>query len=149
MMARALVLLTMLTGMSAFASGFPEWMAGSWLLDADGKRVEEQWTNADGGLMLGMSKTVSRQGKAAFEFLRIVEADGKLVYLAMPHARPATQFALKSADDSRITFENLEHDYPQRILYWRTGDKLCARVEGTIDGKLEYEELCYLRVVNR
>jgi hypothetical protein len=43
--------------------------------------------------------------------------------------------------DSSVVFENLEHDYPQRIIYSLepSGD-LRARVEGIRGGKLEFDE---------
>jgi len=66
----------------------------------------------------------------------------------MPQANPPTPFPMKSSDKTRIVFENLEHDYPQRILYWRDGEKLCARTEGEIDGKSEAEEWCYARITS-
>lgn len=141
---RALIVFALCAG-SAFASEFPEWMAGSWRLDSGGTHVEEHWTSPAGGVMLGMSKTVTAEGKTAFEFLRVAKSDGVLAYLAMPQACPATAFPLKSVDGSRIVFENLRHDFPQRILYWRSGAKLCARVEGAKNGKIEGEEWCYER----
>ena len=49
---------------------------------------------------------------------------------------------------SRVTFENLQHDFPQRVIYWRNGKRLCARVEGTINGKVEAEEYCWQRMKN-
>jgi hypothetical protein len=43
------------------------------------------------------------------------------------------------------TFENPEHDFPQRIIYrLETGDALYARVEGTENGKFNKEEF-YLK----
>jgi hypothetical protein len=37
----------------------------------------------------------------------------------------------------RAVFANPEHDYPQRIIYWRDGDdSLCARIEGQRDGQV-------------
>jgi hypothetical protein len=32
-------------------------------------------------------------------------------------------------------FENLAHDFPQRIIYSRAGDQLTARIEGPMNGK--------------
>jgi len=29
----------------------------------------------------------------------------------------------------KVVFENLSHDFPQRIIYSRAGDKLTARIE--------------------
>ena len=43
----------------------------------------------EGGAMLGVSRTVNKKGKTvAFEYLRIVERDGGLVYVAQPAAGP-------------------------------------------------------------
>jgi hypothetical protein len=127
------------------AADLPAWLAGSWILKTEGQRVEEHWSTADGGLMVGMGKTVTPK-RTSFEFFRIADVDGVLTYLAMPQARPETPFRMKSASSERIVFENLEHDFPQRVLYWRDGEKLCARIEGTLNGKLEGEDWCYARM---
>jgi len=130
----------------AAAVAFPSWMTGSWSSDSAGTKMEEHWTTADGGLMLGMHRDVSAKG-IEFEFLRIEETDGKLVYQAQPFGKPATPFALKTMTADRVVFENPTHDFPQRIIYWRKGDQLCARVEGRIQGKAEGEEWCWSRAI--
>jgi hypothetical protein len=127
----------------------PAWMAGSWGGTSGGTVMEEHWTSPAGGLMLAMHRDVTVKGKTSFEFLRIEIRDGKPVYLAMPGGRPETPFPMKSQESTRIVFENLEHDFPQRIIYWRKSDQLCARVEGTMRGKVESEEWCWGRSVAR
>src|SRR4051812_34655810 len=112
----------------AHAAEMPSWMQGSWRAESHGTRMEEHWTSAGAGVML-----------------RIEQKDGSLVYLAMPSGRPATPFPLKSITAGKVIFENLRHDFPQRIIYWRDGKKLCGRVEGTIGGKEESEECCWSR----
>jgi len=129
----------------ARAAEMPSWMQGSWRAESHGTRMEEHWTSAGGGVMLGMHRDVDPKGKFAFEFLRIEQKDGSLVYLAMPSGRPATPFPLKSNTADKVIFENLQHDFPQRIIYWRDGRKLCGRVEGTIGGKEESEQWCWSR----
>ena len=37
-------------------------------------------------------------------------------------------------------FENAAHDFPQRVLYWREGEFLKARIEGTLKGKERAQE---------
>ncbi len=128
---------------SAHAADFPAWMTGSWGATVDGVKMEEHWTTADGGIMLGTHRDVRADGKVSFEFIRIVKKDGTLVYMAMPGGRPPTSFPLKEAAASRIVFENLKHDFPQRIIYWRDGKQLCARVEGMMGGKVEGEQWCW------
>jgi hypothetical protein len=123
---------------------FPMFMSGSWSSEVNGVRMEEHWTSAAGGLMLGMHRDIGR--KTSFEFMRIEQVDdGSLVYQAQPSGRSATPFKLKSMSESRVVFENLDHDFPQRIIYWRKAEQLCARVEGTIGGKPESEEWCWNR----
>jgi hypothetical protein len=138
--------LTLFAGGTALSQTMPEWMAGSWTSQHDGVRMEEHWTRGDGGLMVGMHQDVVAGGRISFEFLRIERRDGKLVYLAMPRARAETPFPLKSATADRVVFENPDHDFPQRIIYWRDGARLCARTEGTIKGKAESEEWCWNRM---
>ena len=126
----------------------PLWMSGWWASESNGVRMEEVWTAPGGGVMLGLHRDVKPNGKTSFEFLRIEEKEGSLIYQAQPGGRPATPFPLKESSESRIVFENLKHDFPQRIIYWREGDRLCARVEGTINGKTDAEQWCWTRVTS-
>ena len=142
----AIVLSVIGMAASAAADEFPSFMAGTWSLSNGGVVVEEHWTDARGNLMVGMNRTTKDEGKASFEFLRIEKRDGKLAYVAMPSGKEPTVFPLKSLTSSRVTFENLAHDFPQRIIYWRDQDRLCARVEGDLGGKIGGEEWCWTRV---
>jgi hypothetical protein len=118
------------------------WMAGSWASSEGGRSSEEHWTKPDGGLMLGMHRDTGG-GKTAFEFLRIEEVAGRITYLASPQGRPATPFELIESAAQSAVFANPEHDFPQRILYWREGRSLCAAVEGPIDGETVSETWCW------
>ena len=80
------------------------------------------------------------------EFLRIADTPEGFSYYASPGGRPAVEFKVKELGDRRVVFENAAHDFPQRILYWRDGDKLVARIEGTIGGKGKSEEWRFARV---
>lgn len=97
------------------------WLAGVWHGDAGGS-TEEQWTPPAGGAMLGTSRTIARERMVAFEFLRLVERDGGLVYIAQPGGRPATEFVLTAISPTEAVFENPAHDYPKIIRYAREGD---------------------------
>lgn len=118
------------------------WMAGSWSGEEGGTRSEEHWTRPAGGLMLGLHRDL-RDGRAGFEFLRIAETGEGVVYLASPGGREPTAFPLLESSPGRAVFANPEHDFPQRILYWRDGDDLCAAVEGSVDGEMARQEWCW------
>ncbi|HWW62811.1 MAG TPA: DUF6265 family protein, partial [Thermoanaerobaculia bacterium] len=94
----AVAALLLASALPAIAADLPSWMAGSWQLKTGDVTMEEHWTSPGGGVMLGMHRDVTKDGRTSFEFLRIEKKkDGSLVYLAMPGGRPATPFPLKSA----------------------------------------------------
>jgi hypothetical protein len=79
----------------------------------------------------------------AFEYLRIVERDGGLVYIAQPNGRPPTEFTLTGITADRATFENPTHDFPKMIRYTRRADgSLEARVS---DGGQKAETFLFKR----
>ena len=107
------------------------WLAGNWTGGSAGTTLEERWTTAAGGAMLAVSRTIKDDRLAAFEFLRIVERDGGLVYIAQPNGRPPTEFPLTQLTADSATFENPSHDFPKMIRYThRPDDSLEARVSG-------------------
>lgn len=111
------------------------WMSGHWQTDgADGRLVEENWLDARGGAMLGVSRTVSGERLREFEFLRIQAGeDGVPLYLAQPGGQPPIAFRLTAHDAASATFDNPQHDFPQRIVYRRSGDTMVATISA-LDG---------------
>ncbi len=96
------------------------WLSGVW----SGTRgtggaisFEERWSPPKGGAMLATSRTVNRDKMSAFEFLRIVEREGGLVYVAQPNGAPPTEFVCTELSAKRAVFDNPRHDYPKRIIY--------------------------------
>lgn len=117
------------------------WLSGSWSGESNGVRMEEHWTAPDGNSMVGMHRDVGKGRTMLFEFLRIEQRGDQITYLSMPNGRsPATPFPLKELTGTRVVFENPAHDFPQRIIYWKDGADLRARIEGTVNGKAGSEE---------
>jgi len=98
------------------------WLAGAWVGTRGKSSIEERWSPPLGGAMLGVSRTVSGGRMVAFEFLRIVERDGGLVYIAQPGGAAPTEFVLTERGATRAVFENPRHDFPQRIVYERSAE---------------------------
>ena len=117
------------------------WIAGSWTGTTSDIEMEEHWSAPKGQSMIGMHRDVGKGRMLAFEFLRIEQQGAQVVYLSMPNGRaPATPFPLKEVTGTRAVFENPAHDFPQRIIYWKDGADLRARIEGTMNGKPASEE---------
>ena len=85
--------------------------------------------------MLAVSRTVNTSGKmSALEYLRIVERDGGLIYVAQPGGKAPTEFVLTELGTTRAVFLNPRHDYPRRIVYELSGKGDLIATAGQIKG---------------
>ncbi|MBL9216369.1 MAG: hypothetical protein JNG83_12905 [Opitutaceae bacterium] len=125
------------------------WLAGKWRFERAGRVSEEHWMAPAGGLMLGMARTVSRGKVLGHEFLQIREGPGGMLFLvARPSGQTEVTFPLATMTDRLAVFENLQHDFPQRIGYEQLADGgLLAYLEGLQqDGGRKRVEFSYRRV---
>lgn len=123
------------------------WMAGCWEQRAGARVTHESWMAPAGGAMLGMSRTVAGGAMREWEVLRIVTDGGRLVYIAQPNGQAATSFHATVTSDTLTVFENLTHDFPQRIAYRRlSADSIVARISAERDGKTRGMDIRMTRV---
>lgn len=153
-----MILKTLLGGAAVLAMAGPAraadpaaalgWMQGCWAAGGTEAGSGEQWMAAAGGTMLGMSRTIKAGKTVEFEFMQIREvAPGKLAFMTQPSGRAPTTFALLRQDGKEFVFENLEHDFPQRVIYRRDGERgLAARIEGVVKGKAKGIDFPFSRV---
>ena len=126
------------------------WIEGHWVGSDGPLQMEEIWTSAAGGALVGLHKDVSTRGgtvqMVSFEFLRIEGGPEGIAYVAQPGGQPPTRFALIEQADRRVVFANPAHDFPQRILYWLDdAGALHARVEGPKGGRTVGQEWTWTR----
>ena len=115
------------------------WIAGCWAADNAEPGTVEQWMPLAGGTLLGMARTVRAGRTVEHEFMQIrLAADGAPVYIAQPSRLSSpVPFKLLRAGANEMVFENLEHDFPQRVIYRQeSGTALRARIEGLRNGVL-------------
>jgi hypothetical protein len=118
------------------SSGLPGWMTGAWSETKGESWTEEYWTPPRGGLMIGAGRNGKGKALLGWEATRIeIDQMGKIVFVALPNGGPATSFALENSDAQSISFTNPAHDYPQRVRYWRDGEKLMAETSLLDGGK--------------
>ena len=99
-----------------------------------------------GTLILGLHRDVRPDGKTFFEYLRSEQTDSAIVYFATPRGKETTGFPLKESTKNRAVFENLSHDFPQRVIYHLRDDgTLLASIEGMQNGELRTEEWLWHR----
>jgi hypothetical protein len=107
------------------------WLSGCWESRAGERVTNEMWLPPAGDLMVGAGRTTVGPSARAFEHLRLRAVEGSLVYTAIPSGQRETDFTSTTVSDTLLVFENLQHDFPQRIIYRRVGaDEIAARIEG-------------------
>ncbi|WP_421789986.1 DUF6265 family protein [Hyphobacterium sp.] len=121
------------------------WIEGHWRRESEGRVSEEIWTNGEGGLYLGVNRSI-RDGQArAFEYMRIVNTDEGMQYCAQPGGGEAVCFRYWGGEagfnmetrepfTGQAVFVNPDHDFPQRIVYARDGNELAAIISD-MDGE--------------
>jgi hypothetical protein len=120
------------------------WLKGCWRTEAPreaegGSVTTEIWIDPPGPAMLGYSYTEGEGEIQGWEQMRIDAADGgRPRFVAMPGGAAPVEFRMVEQialdDPTQIAvFENSSHDYPQRILYRREGNRLTATIS-YIDG---------------
>lgn len=123
---------------------------GSWLCKTDKAETEEFWLPAKGEMMLGLNRSVANSGKSAFEFLRIFQQNNEIFYAASPNGREETLFKLIKCTDNKFIFQNLEHDFPQKIIYhFLNPQKMTARIEGEVKNEVKSVEWIFEKVDNQ
>ena len=125
------------------------WLAGSWTGEGLGGQVEEIWSPAQAGAMMGMFRLL-RDGQTAFyELMTLVEENGSLV-LRVKHFNPdltgwedkgeSVDFALVAVDGDRFLFDGL-------TFHRRADDAMTIHVViSSKDGTVREEVFRYARV---
>ena len=118
------------------------WLSGCWGGKVNQRDFREQWMPLRGGVLLGIGSTVFQDKLQSYEYLRIESRADGIFYVALPSEQKEAAFKLVSAvRDERekatiFTFENPQHDFPQRITYRRgTEGWLYATIEGKSQGQ--------------
>ena len=119
-----------------------DWLAGYWLSCEEGVEVSETWSNRRGSVMLGTSIT-SGDDAFGWEQTRIEAFPEGLSFHAQPRGQAPATFRLVRSGPAEAVFENPEHDFPQRVIYRRDGDRLTGRIEGTAGGRDQAMEWHY------
>ncbi|NQY12799.1 MAG: hypothetical protein HRT81_02935 [Henriciella sp.] len=133
--------LTLLCGIAPSASATPPlnpyltWMSGCWTSESSDYR--EVWSTDEGSYLFGYALSYDANGAVVFfEQMRIdLFPNDTLIqtFNAYPKGIGPSSFVRTEWDQALITFENAEHDYPQRIKYFATGNGLGAEIS-LIDG---------------
>ncbi|MEO5702153.1 MAG: DUF6265 family protein [Casimicrobiaceae bacterium] len=116
------------------------WLEGCWQGNVNKRDFREVWLPQRGGMMLGVSQTVSGDKTLDFEYLRMESRADGVYYVASPPGKPEAAFKLAAErvdEEDAHTFDFVDpaREFPQRIGYRRASEGwLYTEVEGKVKG---------------
>jgi hypothetical protein len=119
-----------------------KWLEGKWQGKVnDSTYIFENWNNVNQELIKGTGGMCIHSDTVFSEKISIYKEDNNFYYRAdVSENEEPIDFLYKPNENDSVVFENLQHDFPQRIVYYyKTLNKLYAHIEGTIEGKYRKE----------
>lgn len=121
------------------------WLIGTWEgVDDNTLTFVEKWESGTGNSLNGKGATITPDGDTLFrETLKIELVEGTPYYVAnVPENPGPVLFKMVEADAQHCIFENLNHDFPQRISYTlETKSTMSVKLEGMENGIPKVESL--------
>lgn len=122
-----------------------DWLLGNWqrLNEAQGKETFENWVKISETEYFGIGYTMQKEDTLSKENMKLVKenTNWNLIVKTTQDAQP-TVFTGVDHDENGFACENNENDFPNKIKYWKNGDKIKATIsnaEMTI--AFEFEKL--------
>jgi len=112
------------------------WLEGVWNRTnvKPGRTAHERWTKGTGKELIGFGVSLKGADTAFVEKIKIVAKDNALYYVAdVPENKEPVYFKVIEITAAGFVCENLQHDFPKKIVYQREGKNLKATTSG--DGK--------------
>lgn len=123
---------------------------GVFISTNDGGAMQEVWTRLNDSTAKGQSILVAVNGDTTvLEQVMIKKIKSSWYYApTVPDQNQGKEilFQLINSENNSYTFENKNHDFPQRIIYSFPNKKqVNARIEGDVKGELKIEYFQYSR----
>jgi len=114
------------------------WLIGEWRTNFENGFTAEIWVKDDENNLIGLNYTLFNEDTVAYESILLTEEANEIFYI--PTVQDQNQglpikFKMIEIAKDKVVFENVDHDFPQRIQYINfNGDSLLAEISGTIEG---------------
>lgn len=126
------------------------WLLGNWENKSADGNLTENWEKVNDSTFQAQSYYIKEKDTVHFESIILQQKGENLTYTAtvkgQNNDKPVV-FKLKTATDKQVSFENLKHDYPQKISYNQiTPDSLVAKISGIQQGKPSSEQFSMKKI---
>lgn len=116
-----------------------KWLIGNWKNQSAKTLDIEAWKKLNDSTFLGRSYSLAGTDTVSSEHIRMEQHADKLYYIPTvknQNGGRAVTFTLTSSDNKHLVFENLKHDFPQKITYTQISkDSLVAEISGVWKNK--------------
>lgn len=116
------------------------WLSGDWVAESGGARHVAHYTSPEGGMILGLTRTLKDGVVVAHEFERFELSGGTIVYTPYPGGVASDPFPMVKSELNlgRIAFANPAHEgFPTEFLWERAGDVLTVTLSERARGSTE------------
>tara|TARA_R110001592_G_scaffold111529_4_gene308998 strand:- start:147 stop:623 length:477 start_codon:yes stop_codon:yes gene_type:complete len=116
------------------------WLLGSREMVAGNNLIIETWEQENDTLFIGKSYNVTQYDTTLTETIQIIQKENIIYYIPLVFDQNVGEpvlFELISEHSEQLIFENKEHDFPNRICYYKDGENINAWIEGG-DNKIDF-----------
>ena len=119
------------------------WLLGNWENQMPNGILVENWKRENDSTYNGESFFINKKDTIHYEYIQLIQNKEEVVYNATVEGQnneQAIPFILTSETNNTFSFENLKHDYPQKIEYKLKKNKsIVATISGKQNGKSSTE----------
>ena len=118
-------------------------------MDVENVEVYEEWQLVNENELIGISYSIEDGVKNISESLYLKKFADQWAYVAVPKNQNIALFALIEHSPKKLLFENMEHDFPQKISYeFHKGGRMTAAIQGDVNGEIKRKEFSFKIVEN-
>ncbi|MCD0466242.1 DUF6265 family protein [Flavobacterium sp. ENC] len=126
-----------------------DWLIGNWENKSPDGLLIENWQKVNDSTFSATSYFIKGKDTLHFEKIVLSQKGEKLTYSATVNGQnndKAIDFPSTSETETKLVFENPQHDYPQKITYTKgANNSMTAEVTGKLQGKLTTERFIMVK----
>ncbi|MFM9945316.1 MAG: DUF6265 family protein [Bacteroidia bacterium] len=121
-----------------------EWMIGVWQNKTDERTFSESWVRINDTTMRATTYFIEGKDTISSELINLIQRNNELYYevaVSKQNEGQSVPFKLTFSSMDSLIFEKPNHDFPQKICYYKiSDDSLVAKISGTFNGKYSSEK---------
>ena len=130
-------------GPSNFDLSKMNWIIGSWKSDSTTSFVRQKWEKQSDTLITAENITIVNEDTIFNHFIKVYPVGNNVILETKPAKwyEDEEKYMMIVNKNGEHVFENKMKDFPQRIiLYFNTDGSLYYRLEGSVEGKPQYQD---------